>query len=34
MSTGVLRRVESINGASERIMADELERRLLTTTGN
>jgi signal transduction histidine kinase len=33
MSTGVLRRVEAINRASERIMAGELDRRLPTTTG-
>jgi signal transduction histidine kinase len=32
MSTGVLRRVEAINRASERIMAGELDRRLPTTT--
>ena len=34
MSTGVLRRVEAINRASERIMAGELDRRLPTTTGD
>jgi signal transduction histidine kinase len=33
MSTGVLRRVEAINRASERIMAGELDRRLPMTTG-
>jgi signal transduction histidine kinase len=33
MSTGVLRRVEAINRASEGIMAGELNRRLPTTTG-
>jgi signal transduction histidine kinase len=33
MSNGVLRRVEAINRASERIMAGELDRRLPTTTG-
>jgi len=33
MSAGVLRRVEAINRASERIMAGELHRRLPTTTG-
>jgi signal transduction histidine kinase len=34
MSTGVLRRVEAINRASERIMAGELDRRLPTTAGD
>jgi signal transduction histidine kinase len=34
MSTSVLRRVEAINRASERIMAGELDRRLPTTTGD
>jgi len=34
MSTGVLRRVEAINRASERIMAGELDRRLPTTTAD
>ena len=34
MSTGVLRRVEAINRASERIMAGELDRRLPTTIGD
>jgi signal transduction histidine kinase len=34
MSTGVLRRVEAINRASERVMAGELDRRLPTTTGS
>ena len=33
MSTSVLRRVEAINRASERIMAGDLGRRLPTTTG-
>jgi methyl-accepting chemotaxis protein len=33
MCAGVLRRVEAINRASERIMAGELDRRLPTTTG-
>jgi signal transduction histidine kinase len=33
MSTGVLRRVEAINRASERIIAGELDRRLPTTAG-
>jgi signal transduction histidine kinase len=34
MSSGVLRRVEAINRASERIMAGDLDRRLPTTTGD